>query len=86
MKLWRIELDQEEACWLSRLVESAETAINKNRLLKLDSGDMTNVQDIIRQIGHVDPPRKSIFYSEVVGIKKKIDYGNDKDCSSRDNS
>lgn len=44
-------------------MESAETAIDENRPLKLYYGDLTIVKDIIRQIGHVDPLRKSTSYS-----------------------
>jgi hypothetical protein len=34
MKLWRIELDQEEAWLLSRFMESAKTAVGEKRPLK----------------------------------------------------
>jgi hypothetical protein len=52
MKLWRIDLDHEEAWWLFKLMKLANIAIDKDRPLKLDYGDLTNIKDIIRQIGH----------------------------------
>ncbi|HEY7080729.1 MAG TPA: hypothetical protein VH500_13575 [Nitrososphaeraceae archaeon] len=56
MNLRKLELSDEEIWWLSRLMQSAERAINEDHPLMLEQDDLTHIQDIIRQIDGINTP------------------------------
>jgi hypothetical protein len=77
MKLWRIELDQEEDFWLSELMKTIVKADDNGKPVKFEPSnqDIVNAKDIIMQIGRIDNPlRKSSSRSvKIVDIKKEYE-------------
>lgn len=66
MKIWRLTLDQEEALWLSDLMKKLVSAIDTHEPLRLEDGNKTNCEDIIRQIGEGNAPKTNSFTNQHV--------------------
>jgi hypothetical protein len=59
MKRWRLDLDQDEAYWLSKIMQSVLETMQESKkpFLPNSGSDTLNCLDIIRQIGEVDEPK-----------------------------